>query len=205
MTLQHIKLFDANCDIVGVIMHFLPLKPAANLDGIFISAHHQSLSLNSPATSAMTDYLDHRPPVLRSDTSAVLAEQLMIQEQDKLRAVVGSDGCVLGIVTRNDVCKQQVMQWVANGLDREEVLVKHLMQPKASLVALQYADLEGSTVADVAYTMKKDGAQFCLVLDDADGHLRGIISANELTERLGFSVKVSTAPTFSTLVHALHL
>lgn len=185
-------------------MHFLPIKPAADTDGIVFSDFEQKLDWSSPAVDAMVDFRIRKPGTVGDDCVAEQAERLMLQERDGLRFVLDRTGQLVGVVSLEDVCAQKVMQLVANGVDREDVLVKHLMQPKKSLRVLSYAKLQDSNVEDIAFSLKKVGAQHCLIKDDKTGQVRGLVSADELSRRLGVGLHIHASPTFATLVHALH-
>lgn len=186
-------------------MHFLPIKPAVAADGIIFSDYDQKLDWSSPAVDAMVDFRTRKPRTIRDDCAAEQAERAMLQERDTLRFVLGHKGELAGVITLEDVCAQRVMQLVAGGLEREDILVKHLMQPKDSLRTLSYAKLQNSTVEDIAFSLKRVGAQHCLIKDDRTGRVLGFVAADELSRLLGVGLHIHARPTFATLVHELRV
>lgn len=185
-------------------MHNLKLQPAKSVGSTVIHACSASLTPDSPATSAMTDFLHLQPRIVESTMPAILAERLMLHEHDKLRLVLDRDQRFVGVVTLADVGEQRIMQRVTTGFERNEVLVKHVMQARTSLMALRLSDLQTRSVAELAETLKKDGAKHCLVIDGDDNHVRGIISAEDLAARLNLKFHESKPSSLAAFVQELH-
>lgn len=185
-------------------MRSLQFHSAATLGGITLDNYNYPLFPQSPAVDAVADFTSCRPLCVQGNAQADQARETMIQSHNSYQLVVDGSSKLVGIVELDDVCEQHVMQWVAAGLERHEVLVRYLMQPRSSLMTLKYHDLIGWGAADVAYALRRDGAHHCLILDDAGNRLQGTISAHDLAVRLGHKQEIPRAATFARLVSALH-
>lgn len=185
-------------------MRSLQLKSAATFGGITLDDYNYPLFAHSPAIDAVADFTFSRPLCVHQNAQADRARETMVQSRNSFQLVVDGSSTIVGIVEMDDVCEQHVMQWVASGLERHEVLVRYLMQPRSALMTLKYHDLIGWGAADVAYALRRDGAHHCLILDDTSKRLRGTISAHDLAFRLGHKREIQRASTFANLVSALH-
>ena len=69
------------------------------------------------------------------------------------------------------------------------------MTPRSDIKALDYKVMMNSTIADVIETLKKDGAQHCLVFETQEHQIRGIISTSDIARRLHMPLDIETKTT----------
>lgn len=149
--------------------------------------------LGSPALMVLTDFKYHRPHVVEAHIPAVEAAELMLQENVRIKIVVDTQNEFIGLISREDLEDQNIILTQAtNGVAREEVLVADLMRARESIRAINYEDIQRSTVEDLVYTLQRQGQRYCIVIDPNHHHIRGVISSTEISRRLHRPVNVES-------------
>ena len=147
-----------------------------------------NLSLNSPATLFMTDFIAKHPVVVDETSSISQALNLMKQSYVRLLLVVTQDSVFRGIITAADISGGKVLSYMsANQVrSREDVRVKNIMTDKNHIHALQYEELQKACIGDVVATIKHIGEQHVLVVQlDADNLMvRGLYSTTDIAQSL---------------------
>lgn len=161
------------------------------------------ITLNSPAISIFTDFKEHQPIIIEGDTPAVQTEFLMRKEHVRLKLVVDREGEMIGTISLNELDEQHFIQHLRKGMQREDILVRDLMLPRANIKALGYGELLNSTIEDVIHTLKQNHQRHCLVLDSDHHHIRGIISASDIARRLHMPLVIEKRPTFVEIFEAV--
>ena len=154
----------------------------------------ESIGLHSPAVSVMTDFKSVMPVTIDETANVDKALEWMKQQHVRMLFAVDAKGVFSGVITARDIMGRRVMAYMqANGLPREDVLVKHIMIAKNNLQALTYEQLQHAKIGDIMLTFKDSGEQHLLVVDEGMAkvkRIRGIISASDISRQLkvGFEV-----------------
>lgn len=156
------------------------------------------VQLDSPAIDVMTDLTRVTAVIVLAGDTVDEAHRRMIQRGVRLLLVVDQDRKVLGVITANDVLGEKPVQTaVQQGIPRDEVLVRSIMTPCASLQALDMEQVRVSKVGHIVATLKQAGRQHTLVVergqrDDRNGlRLRGIFSTTQIVRQLGMTIQSS--------------
>ncbi len=163
------------------------------------------VQLDSPAIDAMTDLTRVTAVIILAGDTVDEAHRRMVQRGVRLLLVVDQDRKVQGVITANDVAGEKPVQAAANqGLHRDEVLVRQVMQPCASLQVLDMELVRAAKVGHIVATLKQAGRQHALVVDSSGrGHkggvrLRGIFSTTQIMRQLGIHIQTdAVANTFA--------
>lgn len=170
-------------------MNLLPLN---SIEHLVHPEEFGEITLNSPAVSVFTDFKKHMPLVIESDISALQAKYLMQKTHVRLKLAVDRESELLGTISLDQLSDQNLLIHQTKGLDREDLLVRHLMTPREDIKALEYKELLASTIGDVVETLKKDGVQHFLVIEPNKHQIRGIISTSDIARRLHIPLDIET-------------
>lgn len=181
-------------------LNFLQLQ---DLDKLVFPEEFNELSLDSPALSFVSDFKDHHPSLLTPSVAAIDALQVMRAGHLNAVLVIDSGGRFTGLLTAEDISYQRVMQCVAAGLKRQELIVGDLMRPRNQLKMLSYQQVEKSSIREVLQAMRRHGQRDCLVVDTGLHHVRGLISATEVGQRLHAEIRIDEAPTVAGILREL--
>jgi CBS-domain-containing membrane protein len=156
--------------------------------GTYLEPGTPNLSLHSPATLFMTDFIATHPVVVDETSSINDALNLMKQSYVRLLLVVTHDLIFKGIITAADISGGKVLSYMsANQIhSREDVRVRNIMTDKNHIHALQYEELEKACIGDVVATIKHLGEQHALVVqfDGDDLMVRGMYSTTNIAQAL---------------------
>ena len=161
------------------------------------------VGMSSPALLLLTDFRQHHPAEIEGDTPATQAEFLMRKSHVKLQLVVDKEEELIGIVSHGDLDDQKFILQQDKGFQREDILVKHLMQPRALIKGLNYRQLQTASVDDVVHALQQNHQQYCLVIDPDEKHICGVISAQDIASRLHIRLTIEGAPTFGDIFQAV--
>ena len=164
---------------------------------------YRQVTEDSPALSVLTDFKLNEPLVIDANAKAVAAVKMMLNADVWLKLVVDHNGAFLGIVSRDDLSEQKIMEKVAEGYDRPSLMVSDLMRKRQLIKVFEYSELAYASVRDVIKTMTKFGQLDCLVVDRSKHHIRGIISTTEITRKLNIPIYIQELPNFGEMVKAL--
>lgn len=163
-----------------------------------------SVTLDSPALSVMTDFKYHEPLVADSHDRACDIEQSMLQAHVRMKLVIDKDDEFLGLVSLDDLNQQEILKRVAKGAHREELSAADFMRPKDSLRAFDYHELRRATIRDVVQILKDNEYQHYLVVDRKEHKIRGVISASDLARKLRLDININSRSSFINVYAALH-
>ncbi len=162
----------------------------------------EHVALDSPASDAMTDLTRVAAVIVLAGDPVDEAHRRMIQRGVRLLLVVDQDRKVMGVITADDVMGEGPVQMaVQQGIHRDEVLVRDVMSPCASLQVLSYEQVRTAKVGHIVTTLKHAGRQHVLVVDQNGKtgiRLRGIFSTTQIFRQLGINVQtIGIANTFA--------
>jgi CBS-domain-containing membrane protein len=181
-------------------MQKLKLSRLDNVRKLLASEQVPQISADSPALSVFTDFRVKTPYTVAPDTSPADAERLMLEAHVKMKIVVDADNNLLGILGLKELDEERIITLVASGMSRDEITVADLMIPKDRLSAFSYKELASAKVRDVMEALKAEGLQHCLVVDDANQSICGLISASDIARKLHIPLSLHKAPSFAEIV-----
>lgn len=150
------------------------------------------LDEQSPALSLMTDYRIHQPHTINADVAAVGVAKLMAMEGVNCKLVVDQQHEFVGLLTAERLSEQYILvAQTLQGVERTEVTASDMMLPRASIPALDYEALKSATVRDLVRALHESGETHCLVLDRDQHHIRGVISVDDIADRLHQEVSIT--------------
>lgn len=153
-----------------------------------------TLTLNDKALDVLnTARIDYHMP-------AVVAGESFLSEEVSAKLVVDSDHQLVGVVTREHVSEQNILRLQSQGrVTRDAILVNDVMQPRALLLAADYAEIKAASVADVVAAMRKTGESQLVVRDPITHAIHGMITMADIVQRLRKDVVVDKPPTILNL------
>lgn len=164
--------------------------------------HH--LSPADSALSVFTDFKKHVPQSVMHSLAAMHAESLMRKAHVRMKVVVDQDGELVGVISLNELDDQQFFQvQQSGGMTRDEVKVQDLMIPRSQLMALDYTALSQATIDLLLETLKQNRQQHCLVVDQEEEQIRGLISATDIARRLHIPLEIEKPTTFFDIFMAI--
>lgn len=184
----------------------LNTRTLGDVTGIDHPDHVETLTENSPALLALTDFREQQPRLLEQSTPVQEAIELMKRSHEKLKLVIGGDESFRGVISLADLLSVKVMRTSqATGLARTELAVADVMTPRSALRAVDYSELAAARVGDLLATMQNYGDRYLLVIDDERGSLRGVIASSDIARGLHIPLRISErANTFSDIYQAIH-
>lgn len=150
------------------------------------------LDEQSPALSLMTDYRIHKPYTIDADVAAVGVAKLMAMEGASCKLVVNKRQEFVGLLTTERLSEQHILvAQTLQGVDRSEVSASDMMLPRNAVPALDYEALKSATIGDLVQALRESGETHCLVLDRDQHHIRGVISVDDIIDRLHRDVPIA--------------
>lgn len=158
-----------------------------------------AVTLESPALAVMTDLTAVKAATTGARTTLVQAEQIMIYQGVRMLFVVSDMPSVEGLITTTDLRGDRQMKLVhERGARYDELTVGDVMTPLPQIDAIDLAEMQHASVANVVATLQAFGRNHLLVVDPAaDGgtRLRGVISRSQLERQLGQPVPITEVAT----------
>jgi CBS-domain-containing membrane protein len=191
-----------------MLRSYQPLPLAALPSGLGYAQPTQAaldrVQLDSAATDVMTDLTRMPAVIILAGDTVDEAHRRMVQRGVRLLLVVDQDRKVQGVITANDVAGEKPVQIaVQQGVHRDEVLVRHCMQPCASLQVLDHEQVRAAKVGHIVATLKQAGRQHMLVVErgaaaGSGTRLRGLFSTTQIVRQLGITIQTNAvANTFA--------
>lgn len=171
--------------------------------------HDAAVTMESPAISCMTDLSQIRP--LMIDPFATLAEAngRMINFAVRMLFVTQAHQQMIGIITASDILGEKPVKYMHEvGCSHEDILVRDIMTPVATLEALNLTEVERARVGDVVETLRSSGRQHALVVEtnatEKIEHVCGIFSTSQINRMMNARVEVAeVATSFAAIQSAL--
>lgn len=177
-------------------MSKLSFIPTAQVDQITWPKTDLTVTLASSALQIFTDFKHSKPLVLESSISAVDASTLMKKAHVRFKIIVNENNSFLGVVSTEDLSEQALMTIAAAGVNRKDIAVTDLMQPKSELTAIDREDIDHATIGDVIEALKDHGHQHCLVVDKRINQVCGLFSASDITRVLHLPIDIQKKSSF---------
>ena len=180
----------------------LKTYPVAQVDYLITPDEFYEVTLDSPALDIFTDFKKTAPLVIDQSLDVVTAEKLMIKTHVKLKLVL-DQGKFVGTLAFEDLISEKSMSHVKH-MPRNAILVSEVMVPRSCIRAIDYNDLPHAKIKDIIETLRNDGKQHCLVIDENQHMIRGIFSASDIARRLHISINIDRVSTFIDIYNALN-
>ncbi|QCZ94892.1 CBS domain-containing protein [Salinimonas iocasae] len=184
-------------------MHTLSLFKTEPSDTLAWPQTNEHLSPDSPAKLVVADFKEHAPYRLSAATPALSILPLLKQSHVHAALVTDSNERFCGLITRDNVSEARLLQIVASGTPREDIIAADCMQPRNTLHSVAFEELQRAKVKDVLETLRASGQQHCLVTDQKSHEIRGLISALDIAELLHLEVNIARPATFAELSRIL--
>lgn len=170
------------------------------IDHLITPQDTAAITLNSPALDIFTDFQKTEPLVIESSIDVVAAEELMKKTHVKLKLVIDGQA-FLGTLDYADLVGEKMMK-LSHHTPRSQILVSEVMTPRGQLKGIAFDDLKRARIHDVVETLKNEGKQHFLVINEMD--IRGILSASDIARRLHVPIDISRASSFIDIYKALN-
>lgn len=152
-----------------------------------------TLSLDDPATSAMTDLTKTRVITINPKNSIELAHELMKHAGVRMLVVKGSNNELSGLITYRDIVGEKPITIINNeNIARNDIEVQQIMTPLSELNPFLYSDVEHSSIRNVIVQLRNANRQHAIVIegteDDPGYFIRGIFSITQIGRLLGTEI-----------------
>lgn len=184
-------------------MHTLSLFKTDPSDRLAWPHANQALTLDSPAMDIIADFSIYAPYRISSATPAVNILPLLKQSHVSAALVTDSHERFCGLITPQDVSEERLLQIVGRGTAREDIFAADCMQPRDQLHSVAFDEVQRARIKDVVETLCSYGHQHCLVTDQKNHEIRGLISAVDIAEFLKLQLDIRSRPTFAELSRIL--
>ncbi len=190
----------------------LPLYPLSGMVRCFEPGQQlpAEVTASSPAVFVMTDLRQQVAVTTEPNVPIDQALKHMKAAGVRLLFVLNAAKEILGLITSNDILGEKPLQFHNEQHQRyEEILVRDIMTPQASLEVMDMEDVLRASVKDIVATLQSSGRRHALVLDRhaSDGRpgIRGIFSVSQIGKQLGQVIETNAvATTFAEVEMALN-
>lgn len=181
----------------------LKLYPVTANDQLTKPESTDEITPNSSALTIFTDFKEHYPFHLNHKTTAKEARLIMSNAHARLRFIVDDTGVFVGVVTLDDLSEQKMIQELAKGNNESDILVTDFMQPRDLLHAFDFEEIRQAKIIDVIETLKRQQQKHCLVVDEKNHEIRGIISGSDMGRKLNMSIDINRESNFADIAKAI--
>ncbi|WP_372871911.1 CBS domain-containing protein [Shewanella sp.] len=173
-----------------------------SLGALPLRAAHHTLTEQSSALSAMQAIADHHLWSLPADMSVADARKRLLSAPGIIFLVTDSRGRWQGVVGATELAADRILSMVSKTVTPFSLTLADVMLPRDRLQAVTLNELQYASVGDVRRTLAHASERMLLVVD-ADDSLCGVISADEIAERISLPLQ-NRARHAAEIVHQLH-
>ena len=161
---------------------------------------------DSSALSLVTDFRQHKPPMINGHMEAAEALTVMRAEDVGLKLVVDANHECIGVIAQEDLSEHnRLLKQLELHVGRSELSVQDLMHHRRELRAMEYTALERASVDDVISALENYHQQYLLVVDSNAHHIRGLISSRDISRRLHSPIHIHKERTFADIFTAVRV
>jgi CBS domain containing-hemolysin-like protein len=169
-----------------------------------------TLTNDAPASELLKDFTRQIPVIARSSREIQEVKKALDASRETFCVVINRSDEVVGILTLKDLIGSWPMS-LANqqGTTIADIVARDVMRPVWSLPTIEIGKLQGLKVDELIAIFNGLHSDYLLVTDTAavgaeDRVVRGLLSADDLSRRLGIRVNPDPGPgSFSDIVHAV--
>lgn len=185
-------------------MKHLPVFSVSNDDHLVQPEQFHDIDLQSPALTIMTDFRSHKPHMVNVDEPVKTVTERMGVAGIEHQLVVDKQFELVGIINRERLSAHNLqLKRMALGLKHNELTLQDVMIARKDIQAVEFEMLVGAKVSDVISSLREKGQEYLLVVDQENHHIRGVISANMIAERLHTPVDIQRELTFVDIFTAI--
>jgi CBS domain containing-hemolysin-like protein len=187
-------------------MKSLMLFPLNAVDHLVQPEEFDDLTPDSPATQILTDFRLYKPYMIDPHLAASEALGMMLAEDVSMKIVVDIEKEFIGVLDRHHLTSENMLlTQMSLGLKHHELLVKDLMHPRSAMLAVDIDQLASAKIGDLVSALKNSHQEYLLVVDKGAHHIRGIVSAREISRRLRQPIAIEKALSFADIFTAVHV
>ena len=134
--------------------------------------------------------------MIEADTPVIQAAYLMKKAHVRLLLVVDKNEELVGTISLQELEAQHLQVMQEHHSCRLDMTVADVMIARSQLNVIQYQDLITATILDVVNTLQSNRKLHCLVVDQQNHQIRGIVAASDIARRLHVPVKIEKPTTF---------
>lgn len=143
--------------------------------------------LDDPAMMVFTDFTRIRPVTVTADKTIDYALEKMKNTGVRLLMVVDTHQHMTGLLSAYKVLgSKPVKLEQAGGLDRSQITVGMLMEPRTQIRVLEISHLRDARIGHIVATLHDIEEHYLLVVQK--GVVRGLFSASQISKQLGRSI-----------------
>jgi CBS domain containing-hemolysin-like protein len=130
----------------------------------------------------------------------------MHTEDVSTKVVVDIEKEFIGVLDIDHLSSESMLlKQISLGIKHDELLVRDLMCPRASILAVNIEQLKQVKISDLVSMLKNSHQEYLLVVDKDAHHIRGIISSREISRRLRQPIAIEKILTFADIFSAVHV
>jgi len=144
--------------------------------------------LDDSALSILTDFEKIKPAIAHPDDN-IDDTLTKMKSSGRLVMLVVENHTVVGAVSSGDLQGEKPLKLVQeNRVNRKEILVKQVMTPDDSLLAINYQDLRFAKIGNLLRTLRKHMKRYALIVDIDETtkaqRIHGLINVYDIIKRL---------------------
>jgi hypothetical protein len=173
------------------------------------SRAQNTLAHDDLATELLKDFNRQNPLTVRSSEDIHAIGKKLELSGETLCVVINRKDDVIGMLHMKDLIGSLPMSLASQrGSSIADLVAQDVMRPVWSLPTIGFNKLQSLTVDDLLSTFRELHSDYLLVIETVAGEedkvVRGLLSADELSRRLGVRVNTTPRPeSFSDIVHAV--
>ena len=173
------------------------------------SRAQNTLTHNDLATELLRDFNRQNPLTVRSSEDIHVIGKKLELSGETLCVVINHKEDVIGMLHMKDLIGSLPMSLASQrGSAIADLVAQDVMRPVWSLPTMGFSKLQSLTVDDLLSIFRELHSDYLLVTETVAGEegkvVRGLLSADELSRRLGVQVNAEPRPeSFSDIVHAV--
>lgn len=185
-------------------MKHLPVFSVSSDDHLVQPEQFHDIDLQSPALTIMTDFRSHKPPMVNVDEPVKTVTERMGVTGIEHQLVVDKQFELVGIINRERLSVHNLqLKHIELGLKHNELTLQDVMIARKDIQAVEFEMLVGAKISDVISSLREKGQEYLLVVDQENHHIRGVISAKMIAERLHEPLNIHRELTFIDIFTAI--
>ena len=143
--------------------------------------------LSDPAMLVYTDFCRFLPVTITAEKTIDYALEKMKSSGIRLLLVVDENERMIGLISAYKILgAKPVMLEEADRMERSQVTVAMLMEPRSRIRVLNLNRLRDTKVGHIVATLHQIGEPYLLVVDE--GVISGLFSASQISKQLGRNI-----------------
>lgn len=148
----------------------------------------KQLTAKTNALEFFNDFSVAKPLIVSPSTLATEAVKQMDKSHESFAIILDDDDHFLGIIDHATIDGPQLIKKLSLGYKRNELTVGDIMLERKHLKAIDYSKIENSSITDVLTTLRENGEHHCIVLDECQHKIRGVLLGDNIASKLQLSI-----------------